>query len=165
LEAQGKRFEFGERGFLRTAGGWKTRDGKNIPHESFRKRVEEVLGIPETHCLDIYGMSEMNSIMITCPEGHYYHPPPWLRLFVLDASLTPVGYEKFGRFAFLDPLAYSYPGFVMTGDKVRLLEHCPVCDRPGPVIDQTISRMKSAEMRGCAVQLAKIFKRDVGEVK
>ncbi|MGZ4940463.1 MAG: LuxE/PaaK family acyltransferase [Halobacteriota archaeon] len=165
LEAQGKRFEFGERGFLRTAGGWKTRDGKNIPHESFRKRVEEVLGIPETHCLDIYGMSEMNSIMITCPEGHYYHPPPWLRLFVLDASLTPVGYEKFGRFAFLDPLAYSYPGFVMTGDKVRTLEHCPACDRPGPVIDQTISRMKSAEMRGCAVQLAKIFKRDVGEVK
>ncbi len=157
LEAQGKRFEFGERGYLQTAGGWKTRDGENIPHESFRKRVEDVLGIPETNCLDAYGGSEMNSITITCPEGHYYHPPPWMKVSVFDTSLTPIGYGKFGRLAFLDPLAYSYPGFILTGDRVRLLEHCPACDRPGPVIDQTISRLESEEMRGCAENLARIF--------
>jgi len=161
LEGQGKRFDFGERGVLQTGGGWKSRDGKGISHEDFRKRVKEVLGFPDTHCHDSYGMSEMTSVSITCPEGHYYHLDPWLKPIVLDKSLTSVGYGEWGRFAFLDPLAYSYPGFIMSGDQVRLLEHCPVCDRPGPVLDQTISRMGSEEMRGCATLLANILQDDL----
>lgn len=70
------------------------------------------------------------------------------------------------RFAFLDALAHSYPGFVMTGDQVRLLEHCPVCDRPGPVLDRVIKRMPSEDMRGCAEEVRRVFDQDlVGAVR
>ena len=48
LEREGKRFEFGERGMVGTGGGWKISEDKRISAADFRKRVEEVLGIPET---------------------------------------------------------------------------------------------------------------------
>ena len=67
LEREGKRFEFGERGMIGTGGGWKVSEDKRISAADFRKRVEEVLGIPETHCLDVYGMVEMGGMVNTCP--------------------------------------------------------------------------------------------------
>ncbi|MGZ4934825.1 MAG: hypothetical protein ACXV4C_11020 [Halobacteriota archaeon] len=42
----------------------------------------------------------------------------WLKSTVLDNSLAPAGYDRWGRFAFLDALARSYPGFIITGDEV-----------------------------------------------
>jgi len=164
LEREGKRFEFGERGLLLTGGGWKISEDKRIPHAEFRKRVEEVLGIPERRCLDTYAMIENNATMTTCPEGHYYHVPyTWMKPLVLDKSLMPAGYGEWGRFAFLDALAGSYPGFIITGDQVRMLEHCPVCDRPGPVLEPEVQRAPSVEMRGCAEEVRRVLAQDFGE--
>jgi long-chain-fatty-acid---luciferin-component ligase len=157
LERQGRRFEFGERGRVLTGGGWKKLGG-NISVESFRKRVEETLGIPETRCLDLYAMSEMNTIALTCPEGHYFHLPyTWLKPMVLDKSLTPASYGEPGRFAFLDGLGGSFPGFILSGDEVRMHERCPVCDRPGPVLEPEIHRAKGEEERGCSAVLSRVF--------
>ncbi|HYA33323.1 MAG TPA: hypothetical protein VEG65_04945, partial [Candidatus Bathyarchaeia archaeon] len=154
LEREGKRFEFGERGMIGTGGGWKVSENKSISAADFRKRVEEVLGIPETNCWDCYGSVEMGGMMTTCPEGHYFHMPyTWFKPLVLDKSLMPAGYGEKGRFAFLDGLAGSYPGFIITGDQVRMLEHCPVCDRPGPVLEPEVQRAKGQELRGCAEEL------------
>jgi Acyl-protein synthetase, LuxE len=162
LDRMGKHYELGARGSLMTGGGWKTLGNQVISAEHFRQRVEDVFGIPETRCRDLYGMVEMNAMLSTCREGHYYHIPyTWLKPFVLDHTLTPVGYGEWGRFAFLDALARSYPGFVMTGDQVRLLEHCPVCDRPGPALDRVIKRMPSEDMRGCAEELRRVFNQDL----
>jgi hypothetical protein len=162
LESAGKRFEFGERGMVFTGGGWKTLGNGQIPRETFRKRVEEMLGIPETHCLDGYGMVELNSYLPTCPEGHYFHIPyTWVMPLALDANLEPIGYGEWGRFAFLDATAYSYPGFVMTGDRVRMREHCPACDRPGPVLEPGIERLSSEEMRGCAAEVTSALQMDL----
>ena len=69
---------------------------------------------------------------------------------VLNSSLTPAGYGEKGRFAFLDGLAGSYPGFIITGDEVLMLEHCPVCDRLGPVLEPEMKRVPSEEVRGCS---------------
>jgi hypothetical protein len=162
LERAGKRFEFGERLTLATGGGWKTRDNERIEPAGFRKRVEEILGVPETNCLDGYGMVEMNAGFLTCPEGHYYHiPETTLKPVILDKNLMPAGYGESGRFAFLDALAGSYPGFIITGDTARLLEHCPACDRTGPVLDQGIGRASSEEVRGCAEEMRTIFEQDL----
>ena len=79
----------------------------------------------------------------------------------LDANLEPAGYDEWGRFAFLDATAYSYPGFVMTGDRVRIREHCPVCDRPGPVLEPEIERLSSEEMRGCAAEVTSALQTDL----
>jgi len=33
---------------------------------------------------------------------------------------------------------------------VKLLEKCPICDKPGPVLESDITRMAGAEAKGCA---------------
>ena len=137
LEQQGKRFEFGERLKLVSGGGWKTKKERILP-DRFRKKAEEILGIPDTCCLDMYGMTEMNTMTATCPEGHYYHMPyTWFKPLVLDQSLTPVGYGKQGRFAFLDASARSYPGLrhVRRPSAVARALPCLRSTRPGPRCD------------------------------
>jgi phenylacetate-coenzyme A ligase PaaK-like adenylate-forming protein len=158
LQKNGKRFEFGERGMIVTGGGWKINEYVRVPHADFRKQVQDVLGIPETHCLDVYAMVEGNGIMVQCPEGHYLHAPyTYYKPLVLDDDLTPIGYGEWGRFAFLDASAQSYPGFIISGDRVRMLERCPVCDRPGPVLEPEIERARGEEVRGCAEEVRSVL--------
>jgi hypothetical protein len=76
---------------------------------------------------------------------------------VFDSSLTPAGYGEKGRFAFLDVLVGIYPGFIITGDEVLMLEHCPVCDRPGPVLEPEMKRVPSEEVHGCSEELRRIL--------
>ncbi len=165
LDAQGKRFDFGERGMLLTGAGWsKTGGGGRISPEGFRRRVREMMGIPETHVIEGYAMTEGNWVSMSCPEGHYYHLPyATFKPLVLDNNLDPVGYDERGRFAFLDPLAYSYPGFIITGDDVKMYERCPVCDRPGPVLDPDIHRAEGEEVRGCANVVQRVLEQELGE--
>ena len=158
LRKDGKSFDFGERGRVRTGGGWKIQENVRIPHADFRKWIQDVLGIPEKHCLDCYGMVEGNGWIVQCPEGHYLHAPyTYYRPLVLDDNLVPAGYGEWGRFAFLDALAQIYPGFIISGDRVRMLERCPVCDRPGPVLEPEIQRAKGEEVRGCAEELRSVL--------
>ena len=131
-----------------TGGGWKIHQGKKVSPQIFAGMIEETLGIPPEHYKDIYGMSEMNALGIDC-EGRYKHLHPWLYPMVLDENNELKGYEEEGRFAFLDPVSHSYPGFLATGDNVKLYESCPACNRPGIVMDSDISRMAGAEAKGC----------------
>lgn len=131
-----------------TGGGWKIHQGKKVSPHIFAGMIEETLGVPAEHYKDIYGMSEMNALGMDC-EGRYKHLHPWLYPMVLDDDNQPKGYDEEGRFAFLDPVSNSYPGFIITGDHVKLYEHCPACGRPGVVMDSDISRMAGAEAKGC----------------
>lgn len=142
-----------------TGGGWKAEEDKRSPEEAFREKVEEILGIPHHNYHDVYAMSECSSVFMSC-EGHYKHIPPVIYPIVLDDDLKPLGYDESGRFAFIDPLPTSYPGFLITGDKVKLFEHCPVCDREGPVIDIEVTRMPGVEGRGCAAVMAELMKQE-----
>jgi len=142
-----------------TGGGWKADEDKRTPEEIFRKKVEGILGVPENHFHDVYAMSECSSVFLSC-DKHYKHIPPVIIPFVLDDELNPVGYNKFGRFAFIDPLPTSYPGFIITGDRVKLLEHCPECSRDGPVLDVEVTRLPGAEGRGCAAVMAELMQEE-----
>jgi phenylacetate-coenzyme A ligase PaaK-like adenylate-forming protein len=139
-----------------TGGGWKAEEDKRAPEEAFREKVEEILGIPQHHYHDVYAMSECSSVFLSC-EGHYKHIPPVIYPLALDDDLQPLGYNESGRFAFIDPLPTSYPGFIITGDQVKLMEHCPVCDREGPVLDIEVTRMPGVEGRGCAAVMAELM--------
>lgn len=162
LQKEGRLFDFGTKGVVQTGGGWKIQENARIPHADFLEQVEDVLGMPETHCLDAYGMCEGNGLMVQCSEGHYLHAPyTYYKPLVLDDELMPMVYGEWGRFAFLDALALSYPGFIISGDRVRLLEHCPVCDRPGSVLEPEIQRAKGEEVRGCAEELRMILAQDL----
>lgn len=142
-----------------TGGGWKADEDKRTLEEIFRKKVEDVLGIPQNHYHDVYAMSECSSVFLSC-EGHYKHIPPTIIPFVLDENLSPLGYNEFGRFAFIDPLPESYPGFIITGDKVKILEHCPECNRDGPVLGVEVTRLPGVEGRGCAAVMAELMQQD-----
>jgi len=142
-----------------TGGGWKAEEDKRAPEEAFREKVEEILGIPQHQYHDVYAMSECSSVFMSC-EGHYKHIPPVIYPFVLDDDLQPMGYNESGRFAFIDPLPTSYPGFIITGDHVKLMEHCPVCNREGPVLDIEVTRMPGVEGRGCAAVMAELMQQE-----
>jgi phenylacetate-coenzyme A ligase PaaK-like adenylate-forming protein len=144
-------------GQVLTGGGWKADEDKRAPEEVFRKKVQEVLGIPQERYHDVYAMSECSSVFLSC-KGHYKHIPPLLVPFVLNEELDSVGFGKYGRFAFIDPLAEMYPGFIVTGDRVKLLEHCPACGRKGPVLDIEVTRVPGVEGRGCAAVMQELMK-------
>ena len=163
LDETGKTFDFAGRGGIGTGGGWKIYEHKRLSVTDFRKKVEEIFGIQPHHCLDIYGMVESNGWMTHCPEGHYLHiPHTHYHPLVLDEEFQPKGYGEYGRFAFLDGSTQSYPGFMISGDRVRLLDHCPVCDRPGPVLEPEVTRASGQEMRGCAEEMRKMMSVDIG---
>jgi len=142
-----------------TGGGWKAEEDKRPSEEIFRKKVEDTIGIPQNHFHDVYAMSECSSVFLSC-EKHYKHIPPVIIPYVLDEELNPVGYNEFGRFAFIDPLPTSYPGFIITGDRVKLREHCPGCNRQGPVLDIEVTRLPGAEGRGCAAVMAELMQQE-----
>jgi len=161
LKRQGKSFDFGDRGGVANGGGWK--GIKNMTHEEYRNEINKVLGIPGKFVLDVYSMVEGNGWMIHCPEGHYLHAPyAHYKALVLDEEFKPAGYGEWGRFAFLDGISTSHPSFVVTGDKVKLLEHCPVCDRPGPVLEPVVQRAKGEDIRGCAEEVRRMLSSDLG---
>jgi hypothetical protein len=162
LQKTGRCFAFGERGWVGSAGGWKAYEGSRIPLVDFRERVQQVLGIPEKYCLDMYAMVESNAALLHCPEGHYLHAPhSFFKPLVLGGDNRPLPFGAWGRFAFLDAAAASYPGFIISGDRVRMLEHCPVCDRPGPVLDPEVRRSAGAETRGCAEEIRSMMAEDL----
>jgi phenylacetate-coenzyme A ligase PaaK-like adenylate-forming protein len=161
LKREGKSFDFGERGGVANGGGWK--GIKNMSHEEFRKEIKDVLGIPGKFVLDVYSMVEGNGWMIHCPEGHYLHAPyAHYKPLVLDKDFKSVGYGEWGRFAFLDGISTSHPSFIVTGDQVKLLEHCPVCDRPGPVLEPVVKRVQGEDIRGCAEEVRRMLSKDLG---
>jgi long-chain-fatty-acid---luciferin-component ligase len=164
LKHQGRSFNFGERGGIATGGGWKIHENQRMPVAEFRKMAKDILGIPEKFCLDVYGMVEGNGWMVQCQEGHYLHAPySYYKPLVLDEEFKSTEYGEWGQFAFLDGAAKSYPGFIITGDQVRLLKRCPVCDRPGPVLEPEIKRVKGVDVRGCAEEVRRMLSSNLGK--
>jgi phenylacetate-coenzyme A ligase PaaK-like adenylate-forming protein len=157
MEEEGLSFDFGDRGAVLTGGGWKTQEASRLPVEEFRKKVEKFFGIPSENCLDLYAMVEGNGYMVHCPQNHMLHiPKTYFHPFVLDEEGEPVGEGEEGRFAFLDAIPRSYPGFIITGDKVKLRSSCE-CGREGYVLEPEISRIKGEEIRGCAEEMRRIM--------
>lgn len=149
MEKEGVTLNLGEtNSFMVTAGGWKIYAHKKVTEEEFAKRVEKIFGIPKENYRDAYGMSEMNGLALSC-EGRYKHLTDWIYPMTLDDDMEPVGFGEWGRFAFLDPAGYGYPGFIISGDRVKLLEKCPKCNKTGVVLESEITRMGGAESRGC----------------
>lgn len=131
-----------------TGGGWKGRTA--IRREDLVQGVTDRLGVPPGRCVDTYSTSELNTVFLTCGNNRY-HIPPCVEPLVVDDLLTPVeGDDVEGRLAVLDPFALSYPGFVVTGDAVRLRHDPCGCGLPGPTLAAPIVRAAGAGERGCA---------------
>jgi hypothetical protein len=129
---------FGRNSVLMSGGGSK---GRALP-DNYRERIFEFLGFERV--FEFYSMSEL---MVSCPRCEHgnYHVPPVLVPFVLDpetGSALPRTGRQTGRFAYLDLLADTYWGGLISGDEVTLGgwdEPCK-CGRHGPYIESTVRR-------------------------
>jgi hypothetical protein len=153
LERRGTELTLPADTLLVTGGGWKGARAEDHAESSLAALddlVAQVLGISSERWVDVYGMSECNAYLLRCPAGRY-HVPPVLDMFVVDDNLTPLsGADVTGTIGFLDPFAFSYPGFLLTGDRGRLVTApCP-CGLAGPGFVGDITRAPQQELKGCA---------------
>lgn len=151
LSERGLTLELGDRWQIECGGGWKLLHERPLSEPELQALVSQVFGVPRDQIHDIYGSTEcLGLIGLSCEGGYKHIPYTVLYPLVLNERMEPVGEGEWGRFAFLNPLIQAYPGFVVTGDYVRLISRCPACDRTGPVLAPEISRMVGAEDRGCS---------------
>ena len=126
-----------------TGGGQK---GRVFPPDWY-ERICRFYGVPEIRAG--YGMTEMIGYMQEC-RSHRYHPWPHTVPYLLsphDGTVLPRVGRKTGRFAFMDLVAETYWGGLITGDEVTMVWDDPCeCGRQGPWIDPPIRRF--GEIRG-----------------
>ncbi len=141
--------------FAMTGGGWKTFSGEKIEQKVMNEMISDAFGLPVEHVVDGYSMAEIHGVVPRCVHGRY-HIPPMIEWMIVDDELQPMqGKDLTGTFAFMDPFAISYPGFIVSGDRVRLVdEQCP-CGTHGPAFTE-IGRATGREVKGCGGVMAQI---------
>lgn len=136
-------------------GGWKSLAGQRIPEAELNRRLSETFGLPLGAISEGYSMTEINGLCPKCAAGRF-HVPPFLEAVVYGEDLTPLhGTDVRGTLGILDPFATSYPGFVLTGDNVRLLRSPCECGLPGPTILR-VERSPGKEVKGCGGIMATV---------
>lgn len=147
--------KIGEDSFLASTGGFKGRTV--VTREKINDLVEEAFGLDTNRYIDLYGMTESNSIMLDCTEDNNKHIPPWMEVVLFDDHMEPIPPEGkvTGTYAFLEPSSRSFPGFITTGDKLTIdYDGCPSCNKTTPTL-LSIERLPRIESRGCSGVLAK----------
>jgi len=129
-------------------GGWKSFIGESIGRDTLVDMLTDALDIQPKMVLEGYSMTEINFLMLRCEHGRF-HIPPIIELVVFDEELNPLnGNDIKGAFGFLDPLAVSYPGFIISGDYVHMINGECACGLSGPAITE-IGRLAGSEVKGC----------------
>ena len=138
-----------------TGGGWKTFSGEKIEQHVLHEMIAEAFAMPVNGVVDAYSMAEIHGVVPRCEHGRY-HVPPMIEAMVVDEEMRPMsGKDLTGTFAFLDPFALSYPGFIVTGDRVRMVDEPCACGAHGPAFLE-IGRAPGREVKGCGGVMASI---------
>jgi hypothetical protein len=136
-------------------GGWKSLTGETVGREGLVGMLSASLSVPPQMILEGYSMTEINMLMLRCDQGRF-HIPPCIEPVIYDEGLNPMaGNDLKGIFGFLDPLAVAYPGFIISGDYVRMLDGECGCGLTGPALTE-IGRARGQEIKGCGGIMASI---------
>jgi len=136
-------------------GGWKSFSGERIPHDEFMAMLSESFGLPTERILEGYSMTEISVFTLRCDHGRF-HIPPLIEPVLFDEGLDVLkGDDIRGTFGFLDPLATSYPGFIISGDEVHFVNGTCACGLRGPAITE-IGRARHREVKGCGGIMASL---------
>jgi hypothetical protein len=129
-------------------GGWKSFAGEAISRNTLVDMLTETLNILPQMVLEGYSMTEINVLMLRCEHGRF-HVPPVIEPVISDEELNPLeGSDVKGTFGFLDPLATSYPGFIISSDYVHMVDGKCDCGLAGPAITEIV-RLAGSEIKGC----------------
>ncbi len=158
LESRGKRLTLGERSFVITGGGWKIHKDREVTKDLFKKRVSEVLGLPERNIRDSFGMVEHGIPYVDCEHGRL-HVPVFARAQVVDPeTLKPLPDGEPGLLHLMTPYLSSYPSIsLLTTDRARLAGDCP-CGRSGKTLE-ILGRAGVAKHKGCAISALDLLKK------
>jgi len=136
-------------------GGWKSFTGERIPRDRLVAMLSESLGLSPERILEGYSMTEINAFTLRCDYGRF-HIPPFIEPVIFDKELAPIeGEDLRGVFGFLDPLAVSYPGFIISGDEVHFVNGKCACGLIGPAVTE-IGRARAREIKGCGGIMASL---------
>jgi hypothetical protein len=136
-------------------GGWKSFTGEKISRDELVGMMSNNLNLPAERILEGYSMTEMHAFTLRCDHGRF-HIPPLIEPIIFNEELSPMeGDDLRGIFGFLDPLAISYPGFIISGDEVHFVQGDCACGLSGPAVIE-IGRARAKEVKGCGGIMASI---------
>jgi acyl-CoA synthetase (AMP-forming)/AMP-acid ligase II len=152
LERNGERFHLPDGSRLMDTGGFKGH-GRQIEEHTLRTMYENLLGLPATHCVNEYGMTEMlsqfyDSTLRDATLGRTGERrklvPPWVRTRIVDPeTLEPVPQGRQGLLQHFDP---ANAGSVMAVQTEDL----------GIAVDdgfRLLGRVAGATPRGCSIAM------------
>lgn len=145
----GLNIDFGN-SILIHGGGWKKLKDEAVDAITFKRLLQEQLGISEVH--NYYGMVEqVGSIFVECSHGHL-HTPSYADVIIRDPiTFVPLCYGEPGLIQVLSELPKSYPGHsLLTEDLGTIVgeDDCP-CGWKGKYFT-VAGRIPKAELRGCS---------------
>ena len=160
MQSGNKVFTMGEDSSITSGGGFKTPTGDVVDRETFNRIMMSAFGVKEENIRDVYSMSELNGVLYEC-EHHLKHVPPYFHISIRNPANideeVPFGEE--GLPVFIDPLAHSYPGFIIADDIVSFktipFETCE-CGITGPTLATKVRRAEGAEEKGCGRHVAEL---------
>lgn len=129
-------------------GGWKSFTGEAIRHDALIDMLSKTLHIQPDMILEGYSMTETSALTLRCKFGRF-HIPPIIEPVIFDDALNPLeGDDLKGAFGFMDTLAASHPGFIISNDYVHMVNLDCECGLRGPAILE-IGRLPGSEVKGC----------------
>lgn len=146
------KLNLGSDSWVQTGGGWKGDADKEINKQSFRRLINESLGIPVSNIRDLFGMVEHGIPYVDCPDGKL-RVPNYARVLIRDPKtleVLPNGSK--GLIQFICSYNTSYPAFsLLTTDwgvknVDEFSEYIEIKGRAG------LSKNK-----GCAIQAAQML--------
>jgi len=142
-------------------GGFKGKS-REVPADELRGQIASVLGIPASHVVGEYGMTELSSQLYettlaealagrkAAPGFYAYAPPPWVRVAAVDpATLAPVPAGEVGIARIVDLANVDSAIAIQTSDRIRVTD--------GGI--ELLGRAPGATPRGCSLALDEMLGR------
>lgn len=135
---------------------------REVPAEELRRQIADALGVPPSHVVSEYGMTELSSQLyegtladaLGAPVAGagalpgLYLSPPWVRVTAVDpATLAPVPEGEIGIARIVDLANVDSAVAVQTSDRVR------VTDRGV----ELLGRAPGAPPRGCSIAVDQLL--------
>jgi phenylacetate-coenzyme A ligase PaaK-like adenylate-forming protein len=157
LEEKGIRLYLGNDSYIITGGGWKMHKDQEVTKDVFKKRVEQMLGMPGENIRDLFGMVEHGIPYVDCEHGRL-HVPIYARVRAVDPeTLEDLGVGKAGLLQLMTPYLSSYPSIsLLTTDRAIIEQNCP-CGRSGKTF-RILGRAGLAKHKGCAITALDLLK-------
>ncbi len=149
MKAEGIKLKLPKGSKITVGGGWKQFYAEKVDKQAFYDLVNDVLGVPEDHCIEFFGAVE-HPILYTDCRHHHFHVPAYARVVIRDVdTFEPLPNGSMGLVNLMTPMVDSAPLLsVMTDDLGILHDGCP-CGETSPWLE-IIGRVGIKDITTCA---------------